>query len=290
MRIVVLGAGGQIGSAIYNELRRHHEIVGTSRKQSMSLVQFNPFHDNWAVLGKSDVVVNCAGQIEATADCSFYRIHVELTKLIVGNRKTIGNPRIIQISALGASANHKVEFLKTKGMADDYLLQHADTVVVRPSIVCTHRTMIVRKLLMLLLISRYTQGFVFVPKGFLNNQIQPVMPQDLVALVNKLCTVQDLPKVINVVGPERFTFRQIMNMMFQTNRKSYRLIQIPKALTDLLVKHGISVLFPKVITSQQYQLLFEDNIADAIIAERILGTPVVSTNQFFKNEFSYANH
>ena len=290
MRIVVLGASGQIGSVIYNALKRHYEVVGTSRKQSKGLIQFDPFRDNWSVLDKTDIIVNCVGQIEATRDCSFYKIHVELTKLIVLNRMVIGNPRVIQISALGASASHNVEFLKTKGMADDYLLQHSDTVVVKPSIVCTHRTMITRKMLMILKMSKYTQGLVFAPKGFLKSKIQPVMPQDLAALVASLCTIQYLPKTINVVGPERLTFQQIINIMFQTKRKSYRLVHVPKALTDVLVEYGVGLVFPKVINSQQYRLLFEDNIADAAPAERILGTPLTPAKQFFIDEFSYAGH
>jgi nucleoside-diphosphate-sugar epimerase len=289
MRIVLLGASGQIGSVIYDALKKHHIVVGTSRKQSRGLIQFDPFRDKWSMLEKTDIVVNCVGQMEATPSSSFYKIHVELTKLIVQNRKAIGNPRIIQLSALGASPNHKVEFLKTKGIADDYLLQHSNTVVVKPSIVCTHRTMIVKKMLMLIKISKYTQGFVFAPKGFLNSQIQPVMPQDLAALVVSLCTTQDLPKVINVVGPERLTFHQIIDFMFKTKNKSYRLIQVPKVLTDALA-YGASLLFPKVINSQQYQLLFENNIADATIAETILGTPLTPIKQFFSNEFSYASH
>jgi uncharacterized protein YbjT (DUF2867 family) len=290
MRIVVLGASGQLGSIIYNALKRHHEVVGTSRKQYKGLVQFDPFLDDWSVLDKTDIIVNCVGQIEATRDCRFYKIHVGLTKLIVLNRSIIGNPRIIQISALGASASHDADFLKTKGMADDYLLQHSNTVVVKPSIVCTHRTMIVKKMLMLLKISEYTKGLVFAPKRFLDSQIQPVMPQDLAALVARLCTTQNLPKVIHVVGPERLSFHQIITFMFQTNQESYRLIQVPKVLTDVLVKYVISLLFPKVITSQQYQLLFDDNIADAAPVERILGTTLTPTKQFFINEFSYAGH
>ena len=290
MRIVVLGASGQIGSVIYNALKRHHEVVGTSRKQSGELIQFDPFRDAWSMLGKSDIFINCVGQIEASPGSSFYKIHVELTKLIVLNRLAIGNPRIIQISALGASANHKVEFLKTKGMADGHLLQHSNTVVVKPSIVCTHRTMIVQKMLMLLKISKYTQGLIFAPKRFLNSQIQPVMPQDLAALVASLCTTQYLPKVIDVVGPERLSFHQIINFMFQTKRRGYRIVPVPKALTNVLVEYGVCLLFPKVITSQQYQLLFDDNIADAAPAERILGTPLTPTKQFFINEFSYAGH
>ena len=171
MRTVVLGASGQIGKIIYEELKKSHEVIGTSRNSSSELLQFDPFKDSWSVLGKADVLVNCVGQIEATKEFSFQKIHIELTKLIIQNRERLGNPRIIQISALGASKLSELEFFKTKGIADDQLLKNSNTVIVRPSIICTHKTMMVRKMQVLYSISRFTNGLLIVPSSFLDHMI-----------------------------------------------------------------------------------------------------------------------
>ena len=288
MKIIVLGATGQIGSVIYNGLRQRHEVVGTSRNHNSDLAQFDPFHDDWSILGKADVLINCVGQIEAR-ESSFHHVHVELTKRIIENRDVIRAGKIIQISALGASAHHPVVFLRTKGIADDLLQKQTGTVVIRPSIVCTHRTMIVKKMLLLSSIGRSLFGVVPIPKGFLKTKIQPVMPQDLLDLVEKMFH-DTTHQIVNAVGPEPITFEEIIKIMAKARNQRLRLVGVPKAFTDVIVKSFIGTVLPKIINSQQYQLLFEDNIDDVKVAEEILRRPMISTWEFFINEFVYAGN
>jgi uncharacterized protein YbjT (DUF2867 family) len=288
MKIILLGATGQIGSVIHDALKRTHEVVGTSRKPSPTLKQFDPFENNWSSLGTADVLINCVGRIEATSLNSFNRIHVELTQRIIEHRQVIGNPRIVQISALGASAKHQVEFLKTKGIADDLLLQHPRSTVVRPSIVCTHRTMIVNKMLMLSKIGRFCFGLLPLPEGFLQTRIQPIMPEDLVDLVRILCNDHE-HRLVNAVGPYPISFRQILAILMQTKKVKFRLIEVPKKITDFFVSHVASRAIARLINLQQYQLLFSDNISDPEMVRQILGRPLTETKQFFTNEFKYAS-
>jgi nucleoside-diphosphate-sugar epimerase len=287
MKIVVLGASGQIGSVISRGLAAHHQVTGTSRKGSHGHLKFDPFQDNWSALGKADVLINCIGQIAETGRNSLHRIHVELTRQIIARRHQLGGPTIIQVSALGASPEHRVDFLRTKAIADELLLQQDDTAVIRPSIVCTHETMIVRKVLMLSKLSRLFFGVVPVPRGFLRTRIQPVMPEDLVALVTKMCVHHNYRQV-NIVGPDTITFQEIIHTMIESTHQRLRMIEVPKRVSDVVVNNLIGPLFPTVINPQQYQLLFADNIADGRMAEEILGRPTRSTAEFFKAEFSHA--
>ncbi len=285
MRVLILGASGQIGSVIFSGLENSYEVSGTSRKTYGNLLKFDPFKDDWSTLGKFDVLINCVGQIEPTAESSFHHIHVDLTSTIIANRGNIGNPRIVQISALGASANHQVDFLKTKGLADDLLLRHPDTAVIRPSIVCTHRTMLVKKMRMLSNLSRISFGFLPVPKGFLQTKVQPIMPQDLVALVRKACFDRSI-NVIEAVGPVPLSFGEIIQLL-ETNRgRRLRTLEIPRTPIDAVVKRLIVPLWPGVINSQQYDLLFNDNIADADKCSRLLGRAPIDSRAFFREEFS----
>ena len=287
MKIIVLGATGQLGSIIYKGLQARYEVIGTSRKERPGMIKFDPFLDDWSLLGKSQVLINCVGQIEATKRSSFEHIHVSLTKLIVRNRNVVGASKIIQISALGASEHHDVSFLKTKGIADSLLVKYPGTAVIRPSIVCTHRTMIIRKLLMLSKISRWTLGVVPIPSGFLKTKIQPVMPEDLLALVEQMCF--DTPqRVVNFVGPETISFGELIDNMNKIKNQSMKLIKVPKVVFDFLVRFFVDPMLPTIINWQQYQLLFEDNIADTKSPEKILGRPMVSTKEFFIKEFTHA--
>ena len=288
MKIIVMGASGQIGSVIYQGLRHLHDVVGTSRNKGAPYLRFDPFRDDWSALSQADVLINCIGQIYATRASSLEHIHVGVTRQIINHRALLGNPRIIQISALGAAADHRIEFLRTKGIADDLLLQVPNTTVVRPSIVCTHGTMIVKKMQVLFRVAKLTAGRLFVPEGFLSTTIQPVMPDDLVDAVQALCTEPAPPKVLNVVGETRLTFGKLIAMMSQVSRRKLRTIEISRNFADRLVMNGLGRLLPHVITPQQYQLLFDDNVADASEVEKIIGRRVSSSEPFFINEFQHA--
>jgi nucleoside-diphosphate-sugar epimerase len=289
MNIVILGASGQIGSVIRNALTASHNVTGTSRKQIPGLVQFDPSNEDWSVLGKPDVVINCVGQIVPESRRSFYAIHVDVTRRILKNRNVLGNPRIIQISALGATAAHQVDFLRTKGIADDILLKHRNTVVVRPSIVCTPGTMVVRKMHMLSRVARSLFGLLPVPRGFVNTRLQPVMPHDLADLVNVLCS-NSHEGIVCIGGSEKITFREIIDLMAKSVNTRIRLLEIPRIVTDAAITRMIGLMFPDLINVTQYRLLFEDNVTDTTEAERLLSRRLASSRNFFKNEFSHASN
>lgn len=303
MKILVLGASGQIGRVVYDGLKKSFEVTGTSRRSSGEFVQFDPFLDDWSKLGKQEVLINCVGQIQETTAGSFHHIHVELTKQIVSNRAKLGNPRLIQISALGASPEHAVEFLKTKGIADEILLQYPNTAVIRPSIVCTHQTMVVKKIIMLSGMSRYMMGVLPVPKGFLQTRIQPIMPDDLVDLVKRVC-IDDEINLLNAVGPEIITFGELVKLVSEKRNRNIITVEISRSLSDAVVLKFVSRLMPQTINPQQYQLLFQDNVADVSICRRMLGRNLASTreflktsllismnsDEFFEEQWKYTNH
>jgi nucleoside-diphosphate-sugar epimerase len=281
MKIIILGARGQIGSLLFNSLRTHHEVIGTSRKSSDGYIVFDPFRDDWVALGQADVLINCIGQIEATASMGYQKIHIGLAELILKNIKSLGNPRIVQISALGASANHPVEFLRTKGIADDRLLRHPNIIVIRPSIVCSTNTMIIQKMRLLIKIARITRLLV-IPKGFLETKIQPILPQDLVDIVQH-CLVENQLTILPAVGPDPLSFHEILDMMMNKSEKRFRIVKMSRTVFDPLVMHIIRRILPHLINSQQYRLLFEDNIADVTPSQHLLKRPLNSTIPFFTN-------
>jgi len=288
MRILILGAAGQIGSIAFHALRSSHDVIGTSRHDRPGLRRFDPFTSNWSSLGSFDVVINCIGQIDATETCSFHTIHVALVKVLLENRAVIGNPRIIHVSALGATSDHAVEFLKTKGIADEHLLRVGNTVVMRPSIVCTHRTMIVRKMLLLQHIARRIGNVIFAPSEFLNTRVQPVMPEDVADVFRALCATK-VTGIVRVVGPTPMSFREIIQQMYDARSEKYRIILISKRATDAIA-FVARLLFPGWLSDQQYQLLFSDNVADKNDLEKLLGRPLLVTAPFFINEFRHASH
>ncbi|HEX2536390.1 MAG TPA: NAD-dependent epimerase/dehydratase family protein [Chitinophagaceae bacterium] len=287
MRIVILGASGQIGQAIGLKLKQDGlEVTGTSRRAGgdSDWLKFDPFRDDWQQLGKPDVIINCIGAIREKRSAGFAKVHAGLTRLILHHREQLGHPRILQLSSLGASPAHPVPFLRTKGVADELLLQQERTTVLRPSIVCTPGTMLIQKLRMLRSMARLCHRHLIVPKGFLAASIQPVLISDLVALVAELA-VRDHPvRLLHVVGPEPVRYRQLLDLACP-GPCSYH--EWNEAGVRRIVRYGIGPFFPFLITYDQYRLLFFDNTACAAEAEKILGRKMNPTADFWRAHLSY---
>jgi nucleoside-diphosphate-sugar epimerase len=286
-RILILGATGQIGKSLFDAFSNDErvEVRGTSRMKLMdkNMILFDPFTANWKNLGSFDVLINCIGQITENWGNSFEKIHIGTTKEILKNRSLIGNPKIIQVSALGAIENHNVKFLRTKGIADHILLQNENTVVVRPSIICTPSTMLVKKFRMLKKLIKIFNDNLFVPEGFLESKLQPVLIGDLVDVILNISREQVAEGIVNVVGPEELAFMNLLKIATEDS-SNLKIRQLNSIFVTPFVKFLISPLFPNLISFEQYQLLFSDNISNSETTEKILGRKPGSTLEFWKKE------
>jgi hypothetical protein len=282
--IAILGANGQLGKVIYCYLRDHYpqtEIKACVRQLPDSsykngYVAFDPFNDNWQILGEVDVLINCIGIIRESSDFTFEQAHIGLAQLILQHRQLIGNPKIIQLSALGANSDSQIRFLSTKGKADKLLLKEPHTIVVRPSIVCTPNTMIMQKLKMLKLMSRYLFNYLPFPKRLLPTSIQPIMPEDLASIVAKLCFTETYPEILNAVGPDEISLEELINMA----DSKIKLLPVSRSWADFYAR-VIDAVCPSFLSYQQYNLLHYNNTACNENAEQLLGKALQTTKPFW---------
>jgi hypothetical protein len=142
--------------------------------------------------------------------------------------------------------------------------------------------MLVKRMLKLYEISRKVLGLLIVPKGMFDKRIQPIMPHNLVAIVKGLCMGKETPKIVNAVGPETYSFGDIIKIMMMQRKAWFKIIQVPKFLTDTTVGF-ICKVFPDIISKQQYKLIFYDNISDT--TEAVKYTTLTSTKNFWETEF-----
>jgi dTDP-4-dehydrorhamnose reductase len=282
--ITILGANGQLGKVIHYYLRNHYpqtEINACVRqlpdnRYKNDYVAFTPFTDNWLKLGKTDVLINCIGIIKESNALSFELAHVGLTQLMLQHRQLLGNPKIIQISALGANPDNQIRFLSTKGKADELLLKEPHTIVVRPSIVCTPDTMIMQKLKMLTRMSRYLFNYLPFPEKLLPISIQPIMPEDLAGIVAKLCFMDHYPEIVDAVGPNEISWQEFINM---ANPK-IKLLPVSRSWANFYARL-IDAMCPSLLSYQQYKLLHYNNTACSKNAEQLLGKALQTTKLFW---------
>jgi uncharacterized protein YbjT (DUF2867 family) len=282
MKIQVLGASGQLGSHFMKRIPAlvpGAEVKGSVRNASsaMNCQVFNPFRDDWSSLGHCDVLINSIGIIREKGGYTFEQVHGKLTQLILENRHRIGNPRVLQISVLGADRAAESEFLHTKAVADELLLNEPDTAVIRPSIVCTPGTVMVKKLLFLKRISSVLHTLLL-PRSFPGSKIQPVLAEDLCAVVAALCVEEQVSGIWNVTGPEEIVMKELLDL---ASGRELRCITLPDSFFRLA-----AALLPSLVSKEQLRLLQHDNIASNSRCVHLLGRPLQSTWSFWKQELS----
>jgi nucleoside-diphosphate-sugar epimerase len=291
IKIGIIGAGGTAGKFIsrYLAAQNKFELIRFTRKRDKKDVSgffvFDFKSENWSDLGRFDVIINCAGIIRESRYDDFYRVHVELVKTLLANRVRLGDPRIIHISALGADKNHSIDFLRTKGIGDDLLLANPDTYVLRPSIICLPENILVQKFKWLVFMTRLLANRPIVPTGFLETVIQPVMGEDLAESVYRLCENHYTEREIPIVGKDPLSFRKLLEITVGIEKKKIFPIEIPKKMVEPVTKNFISVWFPELINTDQFNLLFKDNVAEPDVMEKLIGRESSSTLQFWKEEF-----
>ncbi len=290
-RVAIIGASGTLGKIIVKKLNSlpDVELVKLSRNTSLGpegFLVFEPEKDDWKKIGDVDILINAAGIIHESKDAEFEKVHVHLVQKIIENRHVIGDPKIIQISALGADEKHPIAFLRTKGVADTILIKQANTFVLRPSIVCTSNALLVTKFKMMFDISKYFFNHAVLPASFLKTRIQPIMEYDFAETIELLCRQNASQPIIDMPGAEQISFQWLMDLAGEVRKQKMIALEIPKNLVEAVTKNFISIWFPGLINYDQFQLLFKDNIAEKRAIEELLGRPVQSTLDFWKKEFA----
>lgn len=290
-RVAVIGASGTLGKIIVQRLGTMQDIALIKLTRNTSLGPegyqvFEPEKDNWANLGHIDILINAAGIIHESKDAEFEKVHVKLVQKIIENRHVIGDPKIIQISALGADEKHPIAFLRTKGIADSILVKQAYTYILRPSIVCTSNALLVKKFKMMFDISKVFFNHAVLPTNFLKTRIQPIMEDDFAETIGLLCTKNPPTPILDLPGSEQISFQWLMDLAGEVRNQKVTALEIPKNLVEAVTKNFISIWFPGLINYDQFQLLFKDNIADKKPIEDFLGHPVSSTLEFWRKEFA----
>jgi uncharacterized protein YbjT (DUF2867 family) len=289
-RIVVLGASGNIGKHVCRKIKEdfpQDTLVKVSRTQreNEGWIAFNPWKDDWQILGKADVLVNCIGSFHESPNDDFERVHVGLIRLIIEHKALLGNPKIIHLSALGASVEHPIPFMQTKGRGEDILRKQQDIVIFRPSIVCFPGALLVTKMLKLVELSRYSFNRAILPSDFSQTKIQPVMIDDLTSAISKALFSQSTNNIIDAVGKDTIALGWLLDAAAKSGGKSIIPIEIPNSLVGAVTRNFVSVWFPGLITYDQFQLLLTDNISDSTPFNEWLGYESKGTKAFWINAF-----
>ncbi|GAB4028653.1 MAG: hypothetical protein Fur0012_01600 [Elusimicrobiota bacterium] len=143
MTIAILGYSGFLGSFLIKDVRLASSKKILPSRSASSYLQSGedliiPFKDAFRAIRemKPEVIVNLIGVLREKERGEYRQAHVQTTLSLAEAASSYSGARIVQISALGGSADCRSEYFRTKREAEDILLKSGiETVILRPGII-----------------------------------------------------------------------------------------------------------------------------------------------------------
>lgn len=275
--ITVFGASGFIGRYVVRALakagyrvraatrRPHlaHELKPMGVVGQVQLVQANlrnPDSVACAVEG-ADGVINLVGILFEGGRQSFDSLQSEGAKLVAEKAAEAGIEHFVQISAIGADADSKSKYARTKALGEQAVRAAIPgATVLRPSIVFGTEDQFFNKFADM---ARFAPALPLIGGG--KTKFQPVWCADVAAAaVAALESDAARGKTYELGGPEVYTFKEVMEFILTTIRRKRILVPLPFPVASLMGLGGeISGMLPFVepfLTRDQVKLLKQDNI------------------------------
>ncbi|MGX6646403.1 complex I NDUFA9 subunit family protein [Maricaulaceae bacterium MS644] len=275
--ITVFGASGFIGHYVVRRLakagyrvraatRRPH-LAGDLRPMGVvgqiQLVQAN-LKDRASVERAVDGahgVINLVGILAEDGKQSFDALQSKGAGLIAEAAKAAGIERMVQISAIGADADSKSKYARTKALGEQ-AVQAAipGAVILRPSIVFGPEDQFFNKFADM---ARFAPALPLIGGG--KTKFQPVYCDDVAECAVKALEMDEARgRTYELGGPGIYTFKEILEFIMATTRRQRILLPIPfLAAGGMGLMGELTGKLPFVqpfLTRDQVKLLKTDNV------------------------------
>ena len=270
---LIFGGSGQIGRNLIRKLTKNnyrvtvvtrniHQksyIIKTQANAGyIDIVEANIFDEKKIreLFKKSDICLNLVGILfEKKNGNSFKNIHSVFPSLLAKLCKEYNLKHFIHISALGVNDAVDSNYAKSKLEGESNILKNFPlATILRPSIVYSVDDNFTTNFMTLLnrlpIFPLYYSG---------RTKFMPIHSSDLVNVIFNVISQNIYSQIIECVGPETITFKQILEKLLFLINKKRLLVFFPLPLAKLSAK--FFQLFPKpLLTEDQLTLLKYDNI------------------------------
>ena len=269
---LIFGGSGQIGRHLIRKLTKNnyrvtvvtrnihqkgHIIKTQGNAGFINIVEANIFDETKIkkLFEEADICINLIGILFEKKRNSFKNIHAVFPSILAKLCKQYNLQHFIHLSALGINDAIDSKYAKTKLEGEKEILKNFSlSTILRPSIVYSVDDNFTTNFMTLLnrlpIFPIYYSG---------RTKFMPIHSSDIVNVIFSVISKNIYSQIIECVGPETITFKQILEKLLFLINKKRLLVTFPLSLAKLSAK--FFQLFPKpLLTEDQLVLLKYDNI------------------------------
>ncbi len=292
---LIFGGSGQIGRNLIRKLTKNNYIVTVVTRNVhqksyiiktqanagyVEIVESSIFDENKirGLFKKADICINLIGILfEKKRGNTFKNIHTVFPSLLSKLCKEYNLKHFIHISALGINEATDSLYAKSKLDGEKEILNNFPlATILRPSIVYSvddnFTTNFMKMLSILPMFPLYYNG---------KTKFTPIHCSDLTDIIYHVISKNIYSKIIECVGPEVLTFKEILQKLLDLIDKKRILLPFPLSLAK--ISAGLFELLPNpLLTRDQLRLLNYDNIVSGKYKTNIdIGVP---SKRYFSKE------
>ena len=269
--ILLFGATGQIGKNLIRKLtKNNYKITAVTRNIHRAgyllKTQANPGYleiveiKNFKIekleelFARSSICINLIGILYEKKKNEFKLLHSDLPSLLSKNANKFKLEKFIHLSALGIEKAVDSKYASSKLEGEKKIRENfKNSVIIKPSIVYSvddkFSTKFMSLLSMLPLMPLYYNG---------KTKFSPIHVTDLVDVIYNIVKGKYENLVLECIGPEVLTFKNMMQILLKSIEKKRILLPLPLPMANLSAK--FLQLFPNpLLTEDQLRMLKYDN-------------------------------
>ncbi len=298
---LIFGASGQIGRSLIRSLTKNNiKVTAFTRnihQKGYNLkTQANPGYLDVVegsifdyeliknLFKDADLCINLVGILYEKGQNNFENIHIKFPKIISQLSSEFKLKKLVHLSALGIEDAVDSSYAKSKLLGEKEINNNFGdfTTIIRPSIVYSvddnFTTQLMTLLNLLPVFPIYYNG---------KTKFRPIYCPDLTKSIKEIIVKDCKENIIEFVGPEEMTFKEILKKLLYSIDKKRLLFPMPIPLAKLTA--NLFQLLPKpLITIDQLRLLKYDNILSGCYKSNIdLNFSCNSKFQTEINKYSY---
>lgn len=274
--VTIFGGSGFVGAQVARAMARRgwrvriavrrpalaHELrmAGDVGQVQLTRCDINKKEEVAEALIGADVAINLVGILAETGRRKFDALHVEGSYNIAEAAAAAGVKQLVQMSAIGADADSKADYARTKGEAEIVVRQlFPQAVIVRPSIIFGMEDNFLNRF------AAMATRSPFLPLiGGGETRIQPVNVGDVAEAVAVAATRTDAAgETYELGGPAVWTMKELMAYILRETGRDRFLLPLPFPVARMIgavAQVPAAIGLNPVLTVDQVNMLETDNV------------------------------